>query len=47
MYQIEHGDRLSMLSMVIQFSYFQMELKVELSTGGRDHYCLLLAKRAC
>ena len=26
-----------------------MELKVKLSTGGRDrdHYCLSLAKRAC
>ena len=30
--------------MVIQFSYFQMELKVELSTGGRDHYCLSVCK---
>ena len=33
--------------MAIQFAYFQMELKVELSIGGRDHYCLFLAKRAC
>ena len=40
MYQIEHVDKLSMLSMAIQFSYLQMELKVELSTGDRDHYSL-------
>ena len=30
--------------MAIQFSYFQMDLKVELSTGGRDHYCLSVCK---
>ena len=32
--------------MVIQFSYFQMELGVELSTGGRDHYYLLAEKNS-